>query len=152
MKTIARTKDKRAIADDEDYKYLSMLRWRTFVDGNTFYAMTTGPRPDRWSTSMHRIIMGANDGQIIDHMNGNGLDNRKSNLRFCTFSENSYNKKIKKKYRGVCLKRGKRWYSSITCQWKTHHLGVHETERDAAMAYDVAAKKLFGEFARLNFP
>lgn len=155
MKTIKLTKEKVALVDTEGLEKLSKHKWRTFVDGNTFYAVTTlGKRPNRKLGIMHRMILGAKKGQIVDHINGDGLDNRKSNLRFCTISQNAHNRHDKPKngYWGVSFKaRRNKWYSYVTCKRKTHHLGCFDSIIDAARAHDVAAKKLLGEFARLNF-
>lgn len=112
---------------------------------------------------LHRLVMervlkrklGRND--IVDHINGNGLDDRRENLRLSSHSQNHANQKIctKKKYskyRGVCWsKRAKKWTSSICMNYKSIHLGCFISEKDAAKAYDVAAIEMFGKYAVLNF-
>lgn len=104
---------------------------------------------------MHRFIMNAQKGQIIDHINGNGLDNRKENLRFCTHRQNAYNlitgTNKTSKYKGVhLLKNNGLWCVQIKIPNKRIRLGNFEREDDAALAYNEAAIKYFGEFACLN--
>jgi hypothetical protein len=99
--------------------------------------------------------MGTQD-VFVDHINGNGLDNRKSNLRICTHQQNCENSRKRKKsfskYKGVYWsKNAKKWVAQITIDGKSKHLGYFELEEDAAAAYDKAAVKYFGEFACLNF-
>lgn len=107
--------------------------------------------------SMHRFIMDAPKGQQVDHINGNKLDNRKSNLRICSHSENLRNqrkpKDNKSGFKGVSWHKGaKRWCAEIRSNGKRHHLGYFDTAEDAAKAYDIAATLIHGDYARLNFP
>lgn len=141
--------------DQEDFEYVSKFKWHIAVDHNTKYAYRSiGRRPTRSKISMHRDIMKAAKGSILDHINGNGLDNRKQNLRFCTVSQNRINtRRSKNKYKGTSYKaRTKKWYSTIQIEGRSIHLGCFLKAKDAARAYDEAAKKYHGEFARLNFP
>lgn len=109
----------------------------------------------QYNHKAHRIIlgMGQNDRRIIDHINRDPLDNRKSNLRICTHSQNCMNRIIvgKSGFRGVVVN-GSGWAAHIKINRKTQHLGTYRTKEDAARAYDAAAQRLFGEFAVLNFP
>jgi len=119
----------------------------------TFYAVRADGNT---KTSMHREIMNAPKGLDVDHIDGNGLNNRKSNLRLCTHAENVHNSRPMRngssKYKGVCWhKTYKKWYSSIGKTGKRFYLGRFDNEIDAALAYDKKAKELFGEFAYLNF-
>jgi HNH endonuclease/AP2 domain len=105
---------------------------------------------------LYRHILNAADGLVVDHVNGNPLDNRKANLRICTQTENCYNSAkrsgAKSKYKGVSIRdEAKPFRARITKDGKGCHIGSFETEIEAALAYDVKAKEMFGEFARLNF-
>jgi len=108
--------------------------------------------------SMHREIMQAPAGLLVDHRNRNTLDNRRENLRLATRSQNSCNSRIDKskatsQFRGVQYwKRRGRWVAKIKHKGKETWLGSFDNEIDAARAYDDAAKKYHGEFARLNLP
>lgn len=104
---------------------------------------------------LHRLIISAPDNMLVDHINGNTVDNRKSNLRLCSHIENLRNSKVqsnnKTGYKGVYWHtRNKKWIAHITIKRKSIHLGVFSTKEDAARAYNEAAIKYFGEFARLN--
>jgi len=96
-------------------------------------------------------------GMMIDHINGNGLDDRRANMRTCTNQQNMRNLRKRRSgssiYKGVYYdKRRRTWYARICHNGKNIHLGTFATEIEAARAYDRAARRLFGEFARLNFP
>lgn len=105
---------------------------------------------------MHRLIMRAKKGQILDHINGDRFDNRKENLRFCTNSQNLANRSKtslnKSGYKGVTFIPGRLrpWRAVITYKGKYTNLGYFETKEQAALAYNKAAVKYFGEFARYN--
>jgi hypothetical protein len=101
---------------------------------------------------MHQILLGKKEGLEIDHINGNGLDNRRSNLRFVTRQQNCWNAKRKSgRYTGVHFNKEKRlWQAQISFKKKCRHIGYFKEEEDAAIAYNVAAQLFRGEFARLN--
>ncbi len=107
---------------------------------------------------MHRLIMNAPKGMLVDHINRNGLDNRKANLRIVTHTQNMWNngqrvERYSSKYRGVSWhKRQRRWMAVISVNGRARTLGYYRDEKEAARAFDRAAKELRGEFAVLNFP
>lgn len=107
--------------------------------------------------SLHRLVLGdpPDDSMVIDHIDRNPLNNQRSNLRFATPQQNSFNRaggnhfKSTSKYKGVSKVKSK-WRSTISHNDKKHHLGYHATEASAALAYNLMAKELFGVFAFLN--
>lgn len=160
MKTISITKGKTVFVDDEDYEELIKRRWFANKGKNgNFYAarrMSIGKSKSK-IVLMHRVILGVTDNNIkIDHIDHNGLNNQKSNLRICTNAENSKNKTSKigssSKYLGVSYDKEKqKWFACIQLNGKTKYLGRFNEEEMAAKAYDEAAKENHGEFANLNF-
>lgn len=156
MKTLELSQGYKTIVDDEDYEKLAKYKWHSRVTKNTVYAK----RSEHGKTIyLHKEILSSND--MIDHINGNGLDNRRSNLRICTRSENLMNSKKPKapatsKYKGVHkVKKGSKghkkiWRVEIRLNRKSILIGSFETEIEAANAYNNAAIKYFGEFACLN--
>lgn len=164
MKEIVLSQGKIAIVDDEDFGFLNRFTWcvRHCVDRD--YAVTAKNFDGKYhATFLHRMIMNAPSHMVVDHVNGNPLDNRKENLRICSQLENSRNRQANKgqKYKGVALinikgvkrpKTNRRFFASIFYQGKSVRIGYFETENEAAKAYDEKARKLFGEFANLNFP
>jgi hypothetical protein len=142
---------KYAIVDNDDYFKMSLTDWEINKDGYvcSVYHITMP------TVRMHRQIMGLkrNDGVIVDHINHNKLDNRKCNLRICTNSENIRNSVPHKnklcKSKGVYYYKG-RFTCRITVDNKMIYLGRFSTERMAAIAYNLAAKKYFKEFSYLN--
>lgn len=144
-----------ALIDDEDYELISQYKWRSHDShGRAIYASRTVlVNGKEFFISMHRFIMGCvkGDGKIVDHKDGNGLNNQRSNLRICTNAENQRNKKPsgRSKYLGVCWHITK-WKASININGKQKHIGLYKNEVDAAIAYNKMAEKHHGEFARLN--
>ena len=105
---------------------------------------------------MHRVILGVDDPKVfVDHKNGDTLDNRRCNLRRCTNQQNQFNRGLSTNatsgYKGVWRHKGTgRWQANICHNRKKHYLGLHNTAEEAAKAYNVTAKRLYGKFARLN--
>lgn len=154
-----------AIVDEDDYLELSKYNWFFVKLKTSIYARRNihiHVSKYNYKASlelMHRRIMKLKKGdkKEVDHINGNGLDNRKSNLRICDRYMNNRNcrcfMKKTSKYKGVSLAKGrkvKKWYATITYNKKQIWLGSYDNEEDAANAYDAAAIKYFGEFANLN--
>jgi hypothetical protein len=141
-------KERFATIDDEDWSLVGPLRWTALKNRNTFYAYRHAqPR------TMHQLIM---DFTGIDHIDGNGLNNRRSNLRVVEQWQNSANQRKLKPassvYKGVSLRWNALWAAYITVKGRRIHLGVFADELAAAKSYDSAAMKYFGDYARLNLP
>ncbi len=158
MKKILLTRGKFAIVDDEDFEFLMQWKWKCSGHG---YAVrnkhigTVGGKRVQERIYMHRLIMNALKGQYTDHINGDGLDNRRCNLRLCTNQQNAANSKkysipTSSKYKGVSWdKKNKKWRASIHVL-KTIFLGRFDSEEDAAKAYNEAAIKYHDKFSRIN--
>jgi len=142
-----------ALVDDEDYPILSRFSWRLHKGKNTFYAKTTleSRQQSETTLTMHRLVMGYK-GKMVDHADGNGLNNQKENLRICTNSENARNQRRDSIKGAVLDKRGGRWLSQISFDKRRYSLGTYATEKEAGEARDKAAIVLHGKFASLNYP
>ncbi len=143
-----------ALVDDGDYEYLSKYRWRAQMHRKKFYAVRSFIANGKYViVQMHTQITG---GSQTDHINLNGLDNTRINLRLCTNAQNQWNKPLSAAntsgYKGVSWhKKRRRWGAQIGANSKQYWLGSFSCPIKAARAYDEAAKKHHGEFARLNF-
>jgi len=154
MKEIPLSKGLFAIVDDEDYAGLMKVKW--YVMAGKCYAGRHIKRAGKQTTEyMHRRILQAQLGEEIDHVNHNGLDNRRGNIRVCTRSQNHGNTK---KFRGSSNFKGVHWnkdrhswHAQIRYKGKQIFLGRFTDGESAARAYDEAARQYFGEFAELNF-
>ena len=139
--------------DDQDDKLVLSINWYGEPIHNTVYIRSS----DCKKLSLHRLLLKNPEGKIIDHIDRNGLNNKRNNLRICTNKQNQGNAGLNKRnvsgYRGVAWDstRGK-WRAGIKDGNKGRTLGRFNTEIEAAKAYDVAALRVFGEFANLNFP
>lgn len=155
MKQIPLTKGKFAIVDDEDYDFLMIRKWYC---RNGYASCKLKRGSVEIVINMHRIINRTPEGLDTDHINGNRLDNRKCNLRNATRSQNGCNREpsISNKttgYRGVWKRKNRPedvWCAEIKVNGKRHRLGTFYDIKDAAVAYNEAAIKYHGEFARLN--
>lgn len=156
MRAICLNTGATCLLDDDDFEKYCTRTWHAMPHGSTIYVRTgkwTGRKLRRFL--IHRLIMKAPKGVSVDHIDGDGLNNQKSNLRLCTHSQNLGNRKPNKnhssKFKGVSFhKRAKAWYANIGINGKRSHIGTFPNEKEAALAYNVAAAKHFGEFARLN--
>lgn len=159
MTEIPLTQSQVALVDDGDYDWLSQWKWHAIQSHGTWY----GARHRRISEGdlgliyMHREIMG-NPPNDVDHINGNGLDNQRSNLRHATNSQNQRNRRRTRGTRGTSQYKGvywhlanHKWCASIQVNQHNIYLGSFDSEEDAARAYDKAALEHFGEFASPNF-
>lgn len=158
MKIIQLTQNKSAIVDDEDYEWLSQWKWYVMIGGNSqglAYAVRDKMKNrKKIAIYMHKLVINAPNNTNIDHINHNTLDNRKQNLRIATHRQNIRNmhqKYNKCGYKGI-YKANQKYAAKITVDYKGIYLGVYDTAKKAAEAYDQAARDYFGEFAYLNFP
>lgn len=149
-----------AIVDEEDYPLVAPYHWTAKKIENTFYAtrdVSIGGERDT-TILMHRALMNPPPGFVVDHIDRDGLNNRRStNLRLAKRWQNGVNSKHRSHntsgFRGVSAHgQCDRWAATIRAEGRGHHLGLFRTAEEAARAYDVAALRLHGEFARLNFP
>lgn len=151
MKTITLTKGFFAIVDDSYFLELNKYKWHYLSSGGYAARKYKNKR-----LLMHREILLAPNNLCVDHINHNGLDNRKENLRLCSKQENCRNqlKKINTllPYKGVKIKESGKFESTIRISpIEDYYIGTFNTLEDAAIAYDIKAKEYFGEFAYLNF-
>jgi hypothetical protein len=148
-----------ALIDASDFDRVSRHKWCVIrLDGRArprYYAITSEPGNNKHKIYLHRFLMDAPSGMVVDHANGDTLDNRRSNLRVCTYSQNACNQVNRRDavtgFRGVHI-HGNRFRASITVHGQPTRLGSYQTAEEAARAYDEAAIRLHGEFATLNFP
>ena len=156
MKEIKLTRGKVALVDDEDFEWLNQRKWHAQKSGNAWYAARcdcSGKR--KRYVYMHRLILRPPIGKECDHSNGSGLDNRRANLRVVTRSQNMMNSRkgrgCSSKFKGVYWNRqAGKWHTQINVCGRKHYLGRFVGEKEAACAYNRAARQYFGAFARLN--
>lgn len=154
MRLVSLTQGFEAQVDDEDFERISIYNWYALNTNNITYALTT-IKYDK--VHLHRFVLRLYDTSTeVDHKDRNGLNCQKSNLRIANRSQNKANSKIPSNnrtgYKGVVWSiKAQKWQATIGFEGKTVWLKYHLTAIDAARAYDKAAKRLFGEFASLNF-
>ena len=136
---------------------IDYIDWH-LVSDNNWYVMSTRNAAYAYSTqgvsiAMHRKILGLRPGDplLVDHKDGNGLNNTRANLRITTYSLNNFNSPPRNEYKGIYLTRGK-WRARIYINGTNTSLGTYDDPIEAAKAYDKAAYAYAGEFAYLNFP
>ena len=167
MKEIILTQGKVALVDDEDFEELNKFKWQAVFQDKWYAARHDNSLKSRRLIRMHCLLMGTiGTTKIVDHRNGNGLDNQRHNMRLATPAQNAWNRKKQdrgaSKYKGVLLHQKKRpnehvdryWVSRITVNKKLINLGYftfnQDGEIEASIAYNEAAKIHYGEFAVLN--
>jgi hypothetical protein len=157
VKEIKLTKNKISIIDDEDFDRVSKYKWHCLANDYAARKFYYEKKDGKWVTKyirLHQFVLNEFNKEI-DHINGNRLDNRKENLRFCDRTLNNANIGLKSNntsgYKGVRLNRTmKKWFASRTAYKKVYYLGSFKDKIDAAKAYNKKAKELFGDFARIN--
>ena len=157
MKLISLTRGLSCLVDDQDYESMRKFKWYAAKDKRTYYAVRNIKKADGSHSriNMHREINQTPSGMDTDHINGDGLDNRRMNLRSCIHSENTHNQKCHRdgtsKFKGVSFwKRAGKWIAQISSGGKKFYLGSFDDEVVAAKAYDAKACELFGRFAKIN--
>jgi len=155
IRYIGLTQGKYAIVDAADYEWLNQWKWCAMLRSSKVYAM----RVERHKTIlMHREIMKPPKGMLVDHIDGNGLNNRRSNMRNCTAQQNCQNRRpgtnFTSQFAGVYQRKSQpeKWYARVRCGEILAYLGPFDDEVEAAKARDQKARELHGEFAYLNFP
>lgn len=155
MERISLTQNKFALVDDEDYDFLMQYNWYLHISDGKEYAARSIKIPKRKIIYMHRFIITVSDKSYVDHIDGDGLNNKRSNLREVSNAQNQMNTKSRNgttsQYKGVSWnKKCGSWVAFIRIKKIHTYIGKFQIEEDAAKAYNHRAQKEFGEFARLN--
>lgn len=161
MKTINLTQNNSVIVNDIDYKNVGMFKWRTGGSRLLYAVREIWNKGNRYTEHMHRVILEKKigrkliKGEIAEHLNGNGLDNRRRNLRVGNQTLNLANSHIRidntSGHKGIYWDKSRNnWQAYINFNKKRYHLGRFKKKEDAIKVYDKKAKELFGKFARLK--
>lgn len=155
MKEIVLTQGKVALIDDADYAWLNERRWHAKKMAGIWYAARFQRLGGKGVTIlMHREIMATPGGLVVDHIDGDGLNCQRGNMRNCPQRDNIMNQRPQRarssKYRGVRWRKGDRWEARIKINGRAMQLGCFATQEDAARSYNAAARTYFGAFARVN--
>lgn len=155
-RTIPLTQGRVAVVDDEDFEWLSQWKWRLHAGRYASRKRRRADGPGSDVVLMHREILGTPEGLDTDHINRDGLDNRRANLRACTRGENNLNRRTRKVTRSGLMgvdrsENGRRWTARVTRDRVVETVGVYDCRLAAAAARDARAVELHGEFAQLNF-
>lgn len=153
MKQIPLTQGKFSIVDDEAFDKLNEFRWHLNAHGYAQRNVGSSTGTKRSIVLMHRIVVGASTGEEVDHINMDRIDNRISNLRVATKQQNLFNRSKNRNntsgHKGVVWhKAACKWMATINVMYKQIYLGLFDDINEAALAYQTAAKKYHGEFAR----
>lgn len=156
-KEILLSQGQTALVDDDDYEWIAQWSWSAVKSHGIWYARRGGRVGEKTSqVKMHRQIMDAKPGEVIDHIDFDGLNNCRANLRICTNQQNRFNQRPHagkgSPFKGVFFAKDIGFWRACICINRNRiYLGCFRTAEDAARAYDEAAKTHFGEFAYLNF-
>ena len=155
MKRIPLSQGKFALVDDEDFETVGQMRWYTMRIHNVWYAASS-QAVEGTRVYLHRFLMDPPSDMEVDHINGDGLDNRRENLRVCLHRDNLRNVRrtvtSRSGFRGVLKTRSGRWEARTKRLGRIIHIGTFDTPEEAARARDRKIIELHGEFAVLNFP
>lgn len=150
------TQGKFAVVDEEDFDRVNKYKWTVIHARNAWYAIRTVHEGKGHRTERMSVFILGNKGLVVDHRDGNGLHNYKSNLRICTNGQNVKNRaktiNTKSLFKGVWITKGGKFQSEVRCDNVRYYVGTFNSEIECARAYDMKAKELHGEFSRLNFP
>lgn len=146
-----------AKVDEGDAWLVQGRKWTFVKNGHCLYAASPCSDGSTKAVMMHRLLLSPREGEVVDHRNGDGLDNRRANLRVCTHANNLWNSrkhcKSSSSYKGVhWSNKQQRWIAKITVNGRRIYGASTKSEVEAAKVYDQMALRYFGEFARLNFP
>ena len=155
MKEIRLTQCKVALVDDENFEYLNQWNWHITKRKYSVYAIRRlkSIKKSKEVIYMHRLIMGTPKDREVDHIDHNGLNCQRSNMRNCTRGQNQSNRRYNNKtgFRGVHIGSKNSFTAKLEHDGNTYYLGSFKTISDAARAYDKKAVEIFGEYATLNF-